>query len=281
MDETALPPLLGIIGYPIAGNPMQFAMEQALQAAGLDWRFVSFEVAPPQLGDALRGLRALGFRGASIAPPFGHAVLTHISRRTTTSHTTAWCDALVRDDDGELEAHHLLAEALIAEIGPDKLAQATVGLLGNSAKTLALIRALVPHGVRGVWLGDAAREALIDGADATWEGVEVWTEPPEEPLDLLLRGTLGEAGMGDGEPEHAAWFDETQLELIAERGIVVDFAVKASTSPLLRLAVQHGCRGISAIDLLVGRASLAFQLWTGATADPTGLRDAFEEYLEI
>ena len=65
-----------LIAQPVAGNPTHFMIEQAL--AGLDWRFMSFEVAPDRLGDAMRGIRALGFRGVKVAEPFHETVLEYL-----------------------------------------------------------------------------------------------------------------------------------------------------------------------------------------------------------
>jgi len=35
-----------LIASPVAGNPTHFMIEQAFLLAGLDWRFMSFEVDP-------------------------------------------------------------------------------------------------------------------------------------------------------------------------------------------------------------------------------------------
>src|SRR4051812_38760985 len=52
-----------LIANPAAGNPTHYLVEQSFAQSGLDWRFMTFEVEPPQLGDAMRGIRALGFHG--------------------------------------------------------------------------------------------------------------------------------------------------------------------------------------------------------------------------
>ena len=44
-----------LIANPAAGNPTQYLIEQALEQQGLDWRFMTFEVEPERLGDAMRG----------------------------------------------------------------------------------------------------------------------------------------------------------------------------------------------------------------------------------
>jgi hypothetical protein len=68
LDPT-LQPLVACLGYPVAGDPTQFAIERGVQAAGLDWRIVTASVQPDQLTTALAGLRAMQFNGLAILPP--------------------------------------------------------------------------------------------------------------------------------------------------------------------------------------------------------------------
>ena len=67
-----------LIANPAAGNPTQYLVEQAFERAGLDWRFMTFEVEPERLGDAMRGIRALGFHGVKVGEPFQATVLEHV-----------------------------------------------------------------------------------------------------------------------------------------------------------------------------------------------------------
>ena len=67
-----------LIAQPVAGDPTHFMIEQAFALSGLDWRFMSFEVAPDRLGDAMRGIRALGFRGVKVAEPHQETVIEYL-----------------------------------------------------------------------------------------------------------------------------------------------------------------------------------------------------------
>ena len=85
MSSPAVQPILALLASPVGGNPTQYAVEKAFAQMGLDWRFLSFEVAPEGLADAVRGMRAMGFRGGTIANPHRRAALpllddaTHIA----------------------------------------------------------------------------------------------------------------------------------------------------------------------------------------------------------
>ena len=50
-------------------------VEKAFAHHGLEWRYLTLEVAPEDLGDAIRGMRAMGFRGGNITKPHKVAVI--------------------------------------------------------------------------------------------------------------------------------------------------------------------------------------------------------------
>lgn len=287
MEESAIPPLLGIIGHPIAGNPMQFAIEQALSAAKLDWRFFSFDVPAERLADAIRGVDALGFRGLAVAPPHGEAMLELVEEKSPTARSTGWVDSLSRAGDGSLIAHHLAGDSLVQLLGRERIEGATVALLGDSPQSVAIFASLIAHHPHTVLVreADPARFAWAIELAATDQSAETggpqvrsWSEADNQVLSdvrILVRGTTpaeiaGEAGF----PEH-------QIARLHEECAVVDLAVCASTSPLLRSAAARSLPTFSLIDLLVTQATMAFFKWTGREVDRTALEEAFEEYLEI
>ena len=47
--------LVGVFGFPVAENPTQAMIEPAFADLGLDWRYLTVEVRPEGLADAVRG----------------------------------------------------------------------------------------------------------------------------------------------------------------------------------------------------------------------------------
>ena len=67
--------LVGVLGYPVAENPTCVMQEAAFAALGLNWRYLTMEVRPENLADAVRGVRALGMRGINLTIPHKVAVM--------------------------------------------------------------------------------------------------------------------------------------------------------------------------------------------------------------
>src|SRR4030042_5387630 len=67
--------LVGVLGYPVAENPTCVMQEAAFAALGMNWRYLTIEVKPENLPEALRGVRAFGMRGINLTIPHKVAVM--------------------------------------------------------------------------------------------------------------------------------------------------------------------------------------------------------------
>ena len=61
-----------------AGNPTVAMVEAAFLHHGLPWRYINMEVAPADLGTAVRGAKAMGFRGFNCSLPHKVSVIEHL-----------------------------------------------------------------------------------------------------------------------------------------------------------------------------------------------------------
>src|SRR5687767_15128182 len=111
MDDSPIQTALCVIGHPIGGNPTQFVALRALAALGLDWQFMSFDVDPTKVENAIAGIDSLGFCGAMIAAPYQTRVAEILARARgdmpATDSTSWWHDCLHRDVDNQLRASNV------------------------------------------------------------------------------------------------------------------------------------------------------------------------------
>ena len=78
MSDPELQQIVCCMGLPVAGNPTQQMMERAFDAAALPWRYLTLEVPPDRLRDAVAGMRAMGFRGGNFTIPHKVEVIQHL-----------------------------------------------------------------------------------------------------------------------------------------------------------------------------------------------------------
>jgi shikimate dehydrogenase len=92
-------PLTGSFAQPAAENPTVAMIEAAYRHHGLDWRYINVEVSPDDLADAVRGARAMGWRGFNCSIPHKVAVIDHLDGLGKSAEIIGAVNTIVRDGD--------------------------------------------------------------------------------------------------------------------------------------------------------------------------------------
>ena len=71
----------------------------AFAALGLDWAYVPLPVTPSRMGEAVRGLGALGFVGANVTSPHKVAVIPFCGEIDATAERAGSVNTLLLQDD--------------------------------------------------------------------------------------------------------------------------------------------------------------------------------------
>jgi shikimate dehydrogenase len=270
------------LGQPVAGNPTQYMMEKAFYAANLDWRYLTCEVPPEKLDDAMRGLRALGFKGANFTIPHKVAVIPHLDELSQAAKLMGAVNCMNRVGDklvGENTDGKGFVQSLREVCDPAGKRVAIIGA-GGAARAIAVELGL--NGVaqivvvnRSADRGRQLVELLRDRAKVVADLVPLQGEyaVPAE-ADILINATS--IGLGDAAARVPIAVDSLRKELI-----VADVIFNPPETWLIRTAKDRGCRTIDGLGMLVNQAVISFQIWTGKAPDATVMRDALEEFLEI
>ena len=72
--------ITAVFGQPVAENPTQVMIEAAFADCDLAWRYLTLEVAPADLGHAVAGAKAMGFRGFNLTIPHKVQVIQYLDR---------------------------------------------------------------------------------------------------------------------------------------------------------------------------------------------------------
>ena len=91
--------LVALFGQPVAENSTQAMIEAAFRHHGLEWRYLTIEVAPEVLPAAVEGARALGFRGFHCTLPHKVAVIPQLDRLGTSAELIGAVNCVVRRGD--------------------------------------------------------------------------------------------------------------------------------------------------------------------------------------
>src|SRR6266849_2333950 len=88
--------VLTLFGQPVAENPTVVMIEAAFRAMGLDWRYLTLEVARADLADAVRGMRAMGIRGGNCTLPHKVAVVPLLDELSPVAKAIGAVNCIVR-----------------------------------------------------------------------------------------------------------------------------------------------------------------------------------------
>ena len=205
MTDTPLQEIVCCMGQPVAGNPTQFMMERAFAAAGLDWRYLTLEVPPDKLADAVRGIRAMGFRGGNFTIPHKVAVIEHLDSLSEAASIMGAVNCVCRDGDrlvGENTDGKGFLQSLRTLIDPAEQRIVILGA-GGAARAIAVELAMArPTDLtivnRGAERGEELARLLVDRLQrpprfVPWQGD---FEVPEG-TQILINATS--IGLGDAQ----------------------------------------------------------------------------------
>ena len=171
---TAGTRLAALIGHPVSHSLSPRIHNAAFAARGLDWAFVALDVRPEQLAEAVLGLAALGFAGASVTTPHKLAVAELLQADEPSVNTLIVEDGRIRG---------LSTDTAILEGLPDERPV----IVGDGGTSRAFANAL-PHARvfsrRGDWPPDIADADLIVNATSEREDVLVDLRRGQTLVDL-------------------------------------------------------------------------------------------------
>ena len=271
-----LSPLTGSFAMPAAENPTVVMIEAAYRQLGLNWRYLNCEVHPDRLGDAVRGARAMGWRGFNCSIPHKVAVIDHLDQLGESARIIGAVNTVVRRDDtmiGENTDGKGFVAALNQVVDPAGKSVLIFGA-GGAARAVAVELALA--GVarigivnRGHERGQALTEILqrhtaADVAYLPWTGM--FRIPAD--IDIVVNATS--VGLY---PNVDQMLDIDPDTLRAEM-VVADGIHNPPLTPLLRSARARGCRTVDGLGMLVNQGVIGIRYWTGFDADAQVMRQA-------
>ncbi len=274
--------LVGSMSQGADGNPTVVMIEAAFRHHGLHWRYVNLEVSPEQLGDAVRGAKAMGFRGFNCSLPHKVSVIAHLEGLGESAAVMRAVNCVVRRGDrfiGENTDGKGFLKSLRTVIDP---AGKSVVLFGAGGAARAIAVELGLAGVRritivnrsearGAELAGLLRDALrLDARLEVWRGEHAVAED----ADIVINGTS--IGLYDGGARLPI-----ALESLRPGMVAADVVFNPVQTRFLIEAASRGCIPLDGLGMLVNQGVVGIQYWTGIDPDPAVMRRALESAMGV
>jgi shikimate dehydrogenase len=260
--------LFGLLGYPVKHSVSPAMMNAAFVAIGMEGTYLPFEIEPSKLGDALKGLMALGAAGVNVTIPHKEAVQEFVQELTPAAKMVGAVNTIKFDETRQrMIGHNTDASGWWRSVQhrcPERIKQVTV--LGAGGAARAVIAALGQYAtVSTVKLVARRREQaeVIQRHFGNLMAIEIveWTERHSAVYDAELVVNTTPIGMwphqNESPIEDAACFHPMQ--------VVQDVVYRPLETQFMRQASAAGATVVDGLQMLVYQGAEALEFWTGRT----------------
>ena len=247
-----------VIGDPIAHSKSPLIHGFWLERLGIHAEYRATHVKPDDLATHITARRHNpDWRGCNVTVPHKVAVLDHVPDPGGVRDTIGASNTIFRGPDGGLIATNTDAAGFLAPLAELDLADQPVVVVGAGGAARAVLFALEKAGVGRVTLMNRT-PLKAAGLLATFglKGDVVPLDAPLPPTALVVNATS--LGM-TGQPPL-----DLDLAPLPEDAIVYDIVYAPLETPLLAAARARGLETVDGLEMLIGQAALAFELFFGA-----------------
>lgn len=267
--------MYGVIGDPIRHSRSPIMLGSAFRESGVNGAYAAFHVTPDRLGDAIRGIRALGFRGLNVTIPHKIEVMAYLDEIDESAGAIGAVNTIV-SVDGRLVGYNTdgigYVRSLKEEAEPD-LAGKKIIVLGAGGAARGIVWALLRERPAELWVANRteARAAELAGAFESGGRLKAlpWDSLREAcgEADVVINTTsVGMAPNVGAVPVDPAW--------LRPGAVASDLIYNPLKTAFLEGAEARGCRIHGGLGMFVYQGAYAFEYWTGRTAPAQAMREA-------
>ena len=254
---TAKLPYAEVIGDPIAHSKSPLIHRHWIEAAGIRADYRTAHVTAAGLAEYFADRRAdPDWRGCNVTIPHKLAVFDHIADPGGVRDTIGAANTVFRGEDGGFVLTNTDAAGFYAPIAELDLAGAPVVVIGAGGAARAVLFALARLGVGQVTILNRnvlKAAALLSVFGLKGQALALDAKLPSAAL-LVNASALGMVGQASL---------DLDLSTLPDDALVYDLVYAPLETPLLAAARARELETVDGLDMLIGQAAIAFELFFG------------------
>ena len=284
-EQNYLDNLVGVFGHPVSENPGVVIQEAAFRALGLDrWRFLTIDVNPEDIVDALKGLKAMKMRGINCTIPHKIEVIKYLDKIAPSAKLIGAVNTII-NDDGVLTGENTDGQGFMIALASAGISakDKNVVVLGAGGAARAICVELALAGAKKLTIVNIPKDmALGEGLVQTLkENTKVavdyvpWVDKFKIPVgtDILVNATsIGLYPNITDKPD-------IDYDTLTKAMYVQDVIPNPAFTPFLQEAEKCGVKWQSGLSMLINQAALNITMWTGLEPDKEVMKQALEKAL--
>ncbi|CAG9612704.1 Shikimate dehydrogenase (NADP(+)) [Bacillus rhizoplanae] len=260
--------LYGVIGNPIGHSLSPLMHNDAFTHLEMDAHYHAFLVQESELGEAVKGLKALGVIGFNVTTPHKVSIMQHLDKIDPLAEQIGAVNTVLHKE-GKLIGYNTDGIGYVRSlqsISKEPLTNKRILLLGAGGACRAIYYSLAAAGVKEIDIANRTvekAEQLITDCRSEVMSLALSLEEAtdkQELYDIIIHTTT--VGMHP----HV---EDTPLRIrdLKKGSIVSDIIYNPFETKLLQDAKAHGAIVQNGIDMFVFQGALAFEIWTGRLPD--------------
>jgi shikimate dehydrogenase len=284
-EQNFLDNIVGVFGHPAAENPGVVIQEAAFKDMGLDrWRFLTIDVDPGKLPDALAGLKAMKMKGINCTLPHKLDVLQYLDEISPSAKLIGAVNMVV-NNNGKLFGENTDGKGFMESLRNEGISPEgkNVVILGAGGAGRAISIEMALAGARHLTIVNIPKDeklalSLVDilkqetNAEAVYKPWDGKYKVPAETNILINATPIGLYPNVDDKPN-------IDYETVRPNLFIQDVIPNPAFTPFLAEAKKRGASWNSGMGMLINQAAINIKMWTGIAPDKEVMTKAFQEVI--
>ena len=262
--------IIGVIGENIENSLSPLLHNQIILKHSLNFRYLPFQVAETDLGEAIQSIRALNIRGINITFPYKEKVIEFLDEVEESARRIGAVNTIV-NNKGNLTGYNtdvIGFKKTFQEVGKFTIKKKKAVILGAGGAARAVIYSLLEEGIEEISIFNRTlekTEKIKQGFSPFFpeSNINIFSFEQNDLKDKIKKANLLVNATSVG---MASQLNNTPLpdeKLFHPDLLVYDLIYHPAKTFFLRQAERVGAKIINGLPMLVYQGIESFYLWTG------------------
>ena len=265
MKITGKTKQLAVIGYPADHSFSPVMHNFIADNMNMDYTYSAFTVSPENLGDAIRGMRAMGFCGMNVTAPHKIEVIKYLDEISDDAKLLNSVNTVV-NKNGILTGYNTDSEGFYLSLknAGVRVENADILVMGCGGVVIPALTGIIKYNPKSITLLNRTKAKAEKLAEDIFNitGYRIKTYMETDSFDIIINTTS--AGMGE-QKNVLPWESINELsgiDFITPKSVAVDMIYNPPKTEFLKYAEGKGAKTINGLDMLIYQGLLAYELFT-------------------